>query len=404
MKGVLLIIDGLGDLPVPALGHITPLEAARTPFMDRLAALGRYGLVDPIGAGELPNTHSGGGLLLGMRPGQADRLHRGPVEAAGKNVQIAPGDIALRANFATLSRHAGGFKVLDRRAGRIDEHTGMLAANLEDVHLGDGVRASLQPTDQHRGVLVLSGPDLHDAVTDTDPGDMPMPADLLDCEPLKPAAELAAQKINAFIRIAYEQLNEHPVNRGRLAEGLPVANGVITRGAGSVLELDNVVRDKNLSAALVSGCNTVKGLGRLFGFEVVNDERFTGAVNTDLDGKVAALIAQLELHDVVFVHIKAPDVCSHDRDPSAKRDFLERLDHALGPLLERGVAVAISADHTTDSNTGFHTSDPVPAILYSPEMEAGGRRVKFGETACRNGNLPRMTGHEFLLEFIRYIQ
>ena len=404
-KCALLIIDGLGDLPVPELDGKTPLEAAHTPVLDSLTVGGLYGLVDPIIPGEIPNTHSGAGMLLGLLPEQASRLKRGPVEAYGAGRDLAAGEIAMRANFATLETRDGALWVTDRRAGRITAGTNELAALLVDVDLGDGICASLVSTDQHRGVLVLSGPGLDASICDTDPGDGTMPAALKTCRALSPEAELTARKINRFIDVAHQRLVEHPVNIARLRNGELPANGVITRGAGAPISLDNVLHAHGIRAAVVSGCNTVLGLGRVFGFDTVSDPRFTGSVDTDLRAKIAAVRSALRDHEIVFLHVKAPDICSHDRKPLAKRDFLQRLDEALEPLLETRAIIAVAADHTTNSNSGFHTADPVPSLISRPGSGRSASAVefapvKFGETACRQGNMSRQISNEFLLKLI----
>jgi len=400
-KCALIIIDGLGDLPVPELGEKTPLEAAHTPLFDRLAQGGLYGLVDPIIPGEIPNTHSGTGMLMGMLPGQADRLSRGPVEASGAGTVLAAGDIAMRANFASIKNQDGTFLITDRRAGRITAGTDELAAVLTEIDLGDGICAKLVPTDQHRAVLVLSGPGLHAAISNTDPGDSKMPAIVKTCLPLSPEAELTASKVNRFIVKAHRRLVDHPINIARQAKGKPAANGIITRGAGAQFELDNVLQSLSIEAAVVSGCNTVLGLGRIFGFDAIVDSRFTATVSTDLHAKVAAVVSALDDHDMVFLHVKAPDICSHDRQPLAKRDFLQRLDTALEPLLESDSIIAIAADHTTNSNSGFHTADPVPALIWHPDGDHSGAPVTFGESACRHGNMDRQLSTEFLLRVLR---
>ena len=405
-KCALLIIDGLGDLPVPELDGKTPLEAAYTPVLDRLASEGLYGLVDPIIPGEIPNTHSGAGMLLGLLPEQAGHLKRGPVEASGAGRVLMAGEIAVRANFATLETRDGTLFVTDRRAGRITAGTDELAAVLSDVDLGDGVHANLVATDQHRGVLVLSGPGLDASVSDTDPGDGAMPAALKLCLPLSPEAELTAGKINRFINEAHRRLVDHPINIARVRDGKPPANGLITRGAGAQFSLDNILHAHGISATVVSGCNTVRGLGRIFGFDTVSDPRFTATLDTDLNAKMAAVRSALRDHDMVYLHVKAPDICSHDRNPLAKRDFLQRLDAALAPLLETEAIIAIAADHTTDSNSGFHTADPVPVLISQPGSDQSSSPVKFapvkfGEAACRQGNMPRQLSNEFLQRLIR---
>ncbi len=400
-KCVMFIIDGLGDLPIPGLNGKTPLEAAKTPVLDRLAASGWYGLVDPIGPGKIPNTHSGTGMLMGLLPEQAKRLKRGPVEAAGAGFELAPRDIAVRVNFATLEHRDGVLMVTDRRAGRIASGTAELTASLAGIDLGDDVQARLVSTDHYRCVLVLSGSGLSDAISDTDPGDIGMPARLESCRPLKPHAEFTASKMNLFIREAHKILDGHPVNIARVASGKPAANGIITRSAGSGFKIENLLHHIGMRAAVVSGCNTVCGLGHLFGFDVIEDARFTADEDTDLPAKIAVAVAALADHDMVFVHVKAPDICSHDRRPSAKRDFLQCLDLALKPLLSAGVVIAIGADHTTNSNTGAHSAEPVPALICKDVSRSRHAPVNFGESACRRGNLKRQTSNEFLLRVLR---
>jgi 2,3-bisphosphoglycerate-independent phosphoglycerate mutase len=400
-KCVFLILDGLGDLPASVLSGRTPLEDAETPVLNSLAAAGRFGLVDPIGPGIVPNTHSGCGALMGVLPEQLGRLHRGPVEASGAGYTLRPGDIAARANFATLEDQEGGLAIRDRRAGRIDSDTQELATALQNLDLGDGITADLLSTDQHRCVLVFSGPGLDPAVSDTDPGDRGTTAWVKACSPYAPEATLTAQKFNRFIELAHEILDVHPVNLARVQAGQLPANGVITRGAGAGLSLDNVVLDRGLSAAMVTGCNTVIGLARTVGYEVRTDRRFTAAADTDLPGKMEAALSALDDHDLVYVHIKAPDLFAHDHQPRQKRDFLQDIDRAMASLKKAGVMIALAADHSTDCNSGSHTADPVPALLYSPfEQNASPEPVNFGETACAIGNMPRQTSHELLLRVL----
>lgn len=401
-KAVVLIIDGLGDLPVAALGGLTPLEAARTANLDRLAAAGECGLVDPILPGEVPNTDSGVGLLLGMAPAQVTRLQRGPVEAAGAGRPLREGEIAVRANFATLQETPDGLRVQDRRAGRITAGARELATAVNGLHLGAGLRAEFRSTDQHRGVLILSGPGLDPAVSDTDPGDSASPGYLRRCAALRPAAAGTAAGINEFLQQAHRILPGHAVNRRREAAGQPPANGILTRGAGAWFRPENVLLELGLSVAVVTGCNTVLGLARLFDFDTLVEPGFTASVDTDLGGKVAAALRALATHDIVYVHVKGPDLCGHDRLPLAKRDFLERLDLALAPLLAAGSIVALTSDHTTDSNLGWHTADPVPSLIFDPArrttaaVTGASAAPSFGETTCRQGSLPRQRSHQFL--------
>ena len=352
----------------------------------------------------MPNTHTGVGIQFGLRPRQRTLLRRGPVEAAGAGLELAPGDVAFRANLATLEREGDWYRVRDRRAGRVTGDAPEFARAVEEISLGGGVTARFRSTDQHRGALVFSGPGLAAELTDTDPGDGPMPTDLEQCKPLGPGSVETARLVNRYVGRAYEVLSQHPLNAKRTARGSLPVTGVITRGAGAWFGLDGVLDAKAINAALVVGCNTVAGLGKVFGLTVIRQAGFTADEHTDVEGKIQAALEALSKHRLVYVHIKATDLFSHDFRPDDKRAFIERIDRALAPLEEAGVMIAMTADHSTDSNSGSHTADPVPSLLYvpgrqSPERNAG----SFGESLCREGSLGRLDGHGFLLEILGYL-
>jgi len=158
----------------------------------------------------------------------------------------------------------------------------------------------------------------------------------------------------------------------------------------------NIINHLQLKAALIAGENSVCGLGKLFGYTVINNPGFTALANTDLTAKITATQAALKSHDVVFLHIKAPDICAHDLMPSEKRDIFERLDKALSPLLSDNLVIGVSGDHSTSSTHGNHCADPVPTLLYYP----GTRRdscTAFGEINCIHGGLGRITATGFLM-------
>jgi 2,3-bisphosphoglycerate-independent phosphoglycerate mutase len=391
-----LIVDGMGDLPVPELHGKTPLEAAYTPHLDKLASTGLYGQIDPIAPGIIPNTDSGTGMLMGMQPDHAERLRRGPVEAAGAGASLRAGDVAMRANFASVDEFDGQILVRDRRAGRIEKDVPKLLQILSQIPVPPGIELQLRPTNQHRAVLVFSGEGLDAAITDTDPGDEILPAPLLRSQPLRPEAAATAALLNQYLDQVREILRTHELNRLRIHQGKRPANALITRGAGMAADIGNLISEAGLTAALISGCNTVRGLGRMFGFDNIEDPRFTAKRNTDIDAKIEAAINALQDHDLVFVHLKAPDLCAHDQEPLVKMEILQRFDAALAPLLEQPVIIACAADHSTDSNSGKHTSDPVPALLYTPGRRFVVNGVKFGESACRLGNFERQSSSDFL--------
>ena len=403
-KCLFLILDGLGDLPVSELDGDTPLEAASTPNLDRFAASGQFGQVDPIARGVVPNTHTGVGMLIGLYPEQAQRLSRGPVEAAGLGRRLEPGEIAFRANLATLEKQGGGYHVADRRAGRVTTDSHELAQVLQEMSLGDGVTANFVPTDQHRGALVFSGPGLAADVSDTDPGDRGAPGRLKPCRPLQAESALAAEKVNRFIDLAYSRLVDHPLNRERVAAGKLPATGVITRGAGAYFQVDNMLEERSIAAAMVAGCNTVAGLAKTFGLDTIGSAGFTAGIDTDVEGKLAAARQALDRFPMVYVHVKATDLFSHDFQPAAKKAFIERVDRALVEWADSGAIIVLAADHTTDSNSGAHTEHPVPVLIFDPQTPRGGEVINFGEYACEDGNMPRQTGHELLLRVLARLQ
>lgn len=396
----MVIADGLGDLPVASLGGQTPLDSAWTPTFDRLAAAGQYGLVDPTGPGARTDTHAGTAVLFGIPADKAVQMGRGPLEALGFGRNLGSEEIALRVNFATVNPVFGGYMVNDRRAGRITENLAELSEAISAIDLGDDVKAEFRSVHQHSGLLVLSGPGLNPGISDTDPGGEELPAPMLRCHALRPEARKTADKVNLFIKQANAILKDHRVNIARTAQGKSPANGILTRGAGSQLPRQSAITDMGFSAAVVTACNTVRGLGRLLGFDVVSDERFTGDTRTDITAKLRAGLEALRNHDIAFVHFKALDLCSQDRKPSAKREFIERLDLAMAPLLELNLITAMTADHCANSNTGIHTADPVPALLWSPVHGPGILGIKFGETACRSGTLDRQSGARFLRQVL----
>ena len=396
-QGIMVILDGLGDRPAEVLGGRTPLEAARTPVMDRLAAGGMTGFVAHLAPGVPVGTQTGCGLLLGLPPAEVGRLSRGLVQAAGTGIALEPGDVALRCNFATLRWGRDRIDILDRRAGRIAGDTPALAAALNGLHL-NGVEFLIKASTQHRAALVMRGRGLSERITNTDPGSGFDERGLVLSRPIDAGDEAAAytaESLNVFLRRAHEILGAHPVNRAREAAGLPPANGLITRGAGRHAVLQNLIRHLRIRTAVVSGEGTLHGLGRLFGFDVVCRPSFTGAAETDLNGKVEAVLEALAGRDLVVLHVKSPDVCAHDRDPHRKTAVIEAIDAALEPIAGAGCVVGITGDHSTDSTTGRHTGDPVPSLVWAPRVRRD-RVEGFDESACRDGGLGFVSPMGFL--------
>ena len=213
------------------------------------------------------------------------------------------------------------------------------------------------------------------------------------------AAVITAEAINEFVHQAHQVLAPHPVNAARAAAGKLPANGILTRGAGTISRFRNLIEQLELRAAVVTGERTVVGLARLLGYTAIVRDDFTALPDTNLAGKIEAAQNALEDHDFVLLHIKGPDICAHDRDPQGKRHMIERVDAALERLENSNVVIGVTGDHSTDSNSGRHCGNPVPSILYSPNGRHDGV-FTFNEAACSGGGLGRLSATGYLASLL----
>ncbi len=394
---LVLFIDGLGDRGVRALSGRTPLDAARLPTFDRLAREGRTGLGDPVAPGTVPDTAAGSLALFGQSP---RAIRRGPVEALGAGIDLAPGDVALRGNFATLDDEG---RIVDRRAGRIREGAEELAAALDRPPLAEakdgelaGYTVRVRMGTEHRLAVVLQGDGLSPAIAGSDPGDGAPPGPPLvprAIDPAESAAVRTARLLAHFEKHARRVLADHPVNRRRREQGQAPANAVLTRGAGRVHRLQRLERSGvPLEVACISGDRTVLGLASWLGAETITSPEMTANLDTDLGAKLAAAAEALERHDLVVVHLKGADIAAHDCRPDLKIAYLEAVDRHLAELLAawegRRLQVAVASDHATLSESGQHSSDPVPVLLWGPGVEPD-RVTVFTERAVAEGGLGR---------------
>jgi len=398
LKGLVIILDGLGDRPCRELDGYTPLEFANTPILDQLALQNQCGLMDPLMPGLPVDTHTGVGILFGLPPDEAAYLCRGPIEAAGIGLDVQFGDLLFRANLATIQKLGSDYTIINRRAGRIRENVDSLCSSLQNIEVGVKTYASLYPATQHRCVLRLNGPQLSAQISDTDPGGKNIGEGILISKAVDSNDEVACQTasaVNRFTEISHEILSTHPVNRARIENKELPANGVITRGVGVHQEFKNILTYLKLKVSVVAGESTIIGLANLFNFTSTSNPAFTSLPDTDLDKKLAFAKRALKTSDLVYVHIKGTDTAAHDRNPQEKAEFISRFDTALGKLDTDNLILGICADHSTDSYRGEHSGDPVPVLIHNPF----GRKdlaTRFNETDCTLGALGRLTAQSFL--------
>ncbi len=388
---LLLVIDGLPDRPLRSLGARTPLEAARTPTLDRLAREGVCGLADPVAPGVVPDTASGNLALFAQSPRV---MTRGPIEALGAGLKLKAGTIAIRGNFATLDERGS---VVDRRAGRIREDAKKLAKAIDklDLPASDRVKVRVRATTEHRLAITLRGGGLTSAIQGSDPGEGAPSGPPLAPRPLDPnddSAERTARVLALFEQEARRVLARHPVNEQRRENGKLAANAVLTRGVGRVHRLLPLEPGGlPLEAACIGGDRTVMGIASALGASVIRRRGMTANVDTDLSLKFDCALEALEEHDLVMVHVKGADIAAHDRRPDLKVAFLERLDRELKALLDRldrPVRVAVTADHATLSELGAHGADPVPVLIWGEGIAPDGVS-SYGERAAGTGRLNR---------------
>ncbi len=393
-KALLLIGDGMGDRPVAELGFRTPLESAHTPTMDRLAREGECGLMDPIAPGIRAGSDTAHLALLGYDPYQV-YTGRGPFEALGIGMEVRGGDIALRCNFSTVDEN---WRVIDRRAGRITQGTDQLAAVLNGVEI-EGVQCFFKESVAHRAALVLRGEGLSARITDADPHGEGEP--VAECRPLDPSDEAAARTariVNTFIRLSYERLRDHPLNRERVAQGLLPANIVLPRGAGVAPHLEPFPQQHGVRAVAVVETGLIRGIARFVGMDIRDAPGTTGGLDSDLMSMGRTLVATLQEYDFVLCNVKAPDVCGHDGNPFQKVEVIERMDAMLRLVLEaagEGLYIALTADHSTPCSVRDHSGDPVPLAIWGPDLR-GDEVPAFHERACMRGGLGRLRGRDLV--------
>ncbi len=385
-KAILFVLDGLGDLPAPKL---TPLQMAKKPNLDRLAANGMSGLMSTISRGIVPGSDTAHLQLLGYDP-EKYYPGRGPLEALGAGIRLMEGDIAFRANFATVS----GSRITDRRAGRIDTSIAKELEKEANMQIDD-VQVLFKASVEHRGALVLRGKGLSEKISPTDPHHL---GDVRTSVPLDPSPEAkrTAEIVNKFTKLVKERLEKHRVNMERKAKKLPIANIVLLRGEGTYRNVPQFGHVHGISGACVAGGALYKGVSRFVGLDVLDVAGATGTKNTDLKAKGLAARKALEKNDFVFLHVKATDSFSHDGDAKGKADFIGRVDRELIPILERtGAALVITGDHSTACVRKDHTGYEVPILAY----ENGGRKdgvKKFDEISAMGGGLGHIRGKDVM--------
>ncbi len=388
-KVILVICDGLGDRP--SLDDKTPLQAADTHNIDEISKAGINGLMDVISPGIVPGSDTAHLAIFGYDPYKY-YPGRGVFEALGADMALNKGDVAFRANFATVDEK---MRVIDRRAGRKGGKE--LAEALNGLEI-DGVKVSLKNTTEHRCAVVMEGKteNLSKYVSDVDTHEAG--GIVKKCVPLNEGEgeKKTAKIVNEFVRLSYEILNGHPENEERRRKGELPANIILLRGAGSYEEVPSLKARFGFSAACVAGASLYKGVAKYLGMDVIPIEGGTGRANTNLTNKAEATLHALKAHDFVFLHVKATDSMGHDGDFEGKRDMISRIDKELVARIKDADAyIVITADHSTPVSIKRHSSDPVPLVIKGVGVRKD-RVNKFDEFSAASGGLGRIRGIDLM--------
>ncbi len=417
-KIVYVILDGLGDDPLEALDGKTPLEAAPTPHLDRLAREGRNGYVTTVGEGIAPESDIAVFAILGYDPHE-HHTGRGPLESLGVGVEVRDGDLAYRVNFATVEAQEGGWAIVDRRVGRdlTSEEAHRLAAEVnEQVTLPDA-SFDFRATIDHRGVLVIrstEGP-LSAEVANSDPaygrqGALGVALETFDNRVVHvapvagheadAAARRASELTNRWLRAAFDVLDASEVNARRRKTGKLAGNFVLTRDGGDHLPKLEPFKDR---FGPEMGCFVEMpvelGIARLMGMGIV--EAPTGIPAPEQYEKWADLALEaIEGYDGLYIHIKGPDVPAHDGDHEGKIASITEIDsiffaRLLDSLDLKRSLIAVTADHSTSCARKAHTDGPVP-LLVSGGGVGPDAVDSYGETASRRGALGHLRGPEIM--------
>ena len=387
MKGIFIILDGVADLPCTQLNNQTPLEAAKTPNLDKIAHRSQINYCFPIRENIAPESHKAILSLLGYNPTE---IQRGPLEALGANIKILPGDLALRTNFATID-DLESRTILDRRAGRtLSTKEAKILANTINKNLKLPYKFEFRPTIQHRGVLILRG-GFSDNITNVDPGYAGGLSRSSASEKLnfshsaddEDDSRIAAELLNNFVRSSHHLLDKHPLNQKRARKGLYAANIILCRDAGNKPVRLKKIKGKWIALAYMP---LEKGIAKatnmaIYTFKYPKLKNINIYATLDEGLKKATKYARKMLkkyknkYDFFFIHIKETDLPGHDNKPHEKVKMIEFIDEQLfsniAQILEKNpnTKLLLTADHTTACTKKAHTSDPVPVLFYNPQKQ-----------------------------------
>ncbi len=405
---VYVLLDGVGDLPHPDLNGKTPLDAAVTPNLDKLARNGKIGQVISVGKGIAPESDIAVFNMLGYKFQHANYVGRGVIEAIGIGTDFKDGDLALRGNFATLNEEGA---IIDRRAGRKIEREDVneIAKEIESQvkFSQNNTSVVVAPTIGHRVIVRIrvEGEKLSSEITNTDPayvrvdgmGIAKAVTDFMKiekCLPLdeSPRAKLTADLVNEFTTQSLQIMKKSTVNEKRKNQGKKLLSSILLRDAGNRYPIVTPINELySMNFSCIVDMPVELGIS-----EVLKMKSFEAGGLTDYEEKARVAAKAMETQNAIYVHLKGPDEFGHDGDAIGKMKNIEEIDKRFfGTLVDNidasKVVVVISADHSTPCINKGHSDDPVPILVSGDSIKKDGT-LRVTEKEAKKGSIGLIEG------------
>ncbi len=386
MKYLVVLFDGMADYPVPELSGKTPLEAADTPNIDRLAKTATVGLVKSVDDGMKPGSDVANLSILGYDP-KKYYTGRSPLEAGSIGIDMKTTDVSLRCNLVTLTDEASyeDKTILDYCADDISSEDAEVLVNFLAEKLNNEEFTFYNGVSYRHCLIWDNGT--------TDVGTLTPPHDITG----KPIKEYIpnhpnAEKLYDLMKKSYDLLKDHPLNLERIKNGKRPANSIWLWGEGVRAQLDDFKEKYGLKGSMISAVDLLKGIGKFAGMNVVQVDGVTGYIDTNFEGKAQAAIEEFKNgQDFVYIHVEAPDECGHRNEIDNKVKAISIIDKTiLGPVTDYlrtqgDFKVLVTPDHATPLSLMTHTNDPIPFFMYDSTKEAEGVDGFCEKTAAETG-------------------
>ena len=407
MKRVIILGDGMADLPVERLGGKTLLQYAHKPMMDQLAREGRCGRLITVPEGFPPGSEVANTAILGY---DLNKVYegRGPLEAASIGYEMADDDFAIRCNIITIEDG----KIITHNGGNLETDDARVLINYLNENLAKPIneregceRVKFITGIQYRHLLVIKGGNKH--IVCAPPHDHPNePWRPLLVKAEIPEAQETADLINDLILKSQEILAKHPYNLLKAEKGERQANSIWPWSGGYRPSMQTLMEQypEIKSGTVISAVDLIQGIGKYAGLRIVKVPGATGLANTNYEGKAQAAIDALEHDDFVFVHVEASDEAGHDGDLELKLKTIEYLDQRLitpiyNKMKDKDVCIAVLPDHLTPVEQRIHVGQPVPFLIWHKGMTPDSVQ-QYDEVSCVSGAYGLLKLNEFMKTFM----